>query len=75
MTEIEDINKHVEQLCNDYGLYIESASEKGFRIFTDNLSGITLFLEIEPPYGLSFYFLQRTHDVVYHGDRSDVHVV
>jgi hypothetical protein len=70
-----DLEKVIKKLCKDYSLYLEENNENGFRVFTDHCTGLTLFLKIEEQTNLSFYFLLRTYDVVYNGDRSDIHVV
>ena len=73
--EILKLKEIVEELCKKHYLTIEIAEENYFRIFTDQSSGITLFLQLDENYNLSFYFLQRTYDVFYTGDRSDAHVI
>ena len=73
--EILKLKEIVEELCKKHHLTIEIAEENYFRIFTDQSSGITLFLQLDECYNLSFHFLQRTHDVFYSGDRSDAHVI
>ncbi|WP_421830425.1 hypothetical protein [Larkinella sp.] len=75
MSDILELTKIIKELCADYSLLLETPSEGNFKIFTDHASGITLFLKIQGPTDFSFYFLQRTYDIVYHGDRSDVHVI
>lgn len=67
--------KFIEESCKENSLQVENFGDDSFKIFTDEASGITLFLEIKEPTGFSFYFLQRTHDIIYQGDRSDAHVV
>ncbi len=73
--EILKLKEIVEELCKKHHLTIEIAEENYFRIFTDQSSGITLFLQLDENYNLTFHFLQRTHDVFYSGDRSDAHVI
>ncbi|CAI2768161.1 restriction endonuclease [Flavobacterium collinsii] len=68
------LNKKVKELCDSFSFFIEESEENYFRIFTGHIDGLTLFLSIEE-HKVSFYFLVRTHDVVYHGDRSDIHIV
>lgn len=75
MSDILELTKFIKGLCADCSLQLETTSEGNFKIFTDHASGITLFLTIQGPTDFSFYFLQRTYDIVYHGDRSDVHVI
>ena len=70
-----NFTKKIKNLCDNYSLHLENKGDEYFRIFTDNASGITLFIEIKNGKNLSFYFQQRTYDVVYSGDRSDVHVI
>lgn len=65
----------IKAKCNEYSLTITSDSVNDFRIFTDHASGITLYLNFEKPTGFTFHFLERTYDIVYHGDRTDAHVV
>ncbi|MAG86187.1 MAG: hypothetical protein CMB97_02110 [Flavobacteriaceae bacterium] len=73
--EIHKLKEIVEELCEKYRLTIEIAEDNYFKIFTDQSSGITLFLQLDENQNLSFYFLQRTYDVFYTGDRSDAHVI
>jgi hypothetical protein len=75
MKREHDIIKYVQSLCSVYNLDLERSSENSFKINTDNASGISIILEIEDSNKLSFYFIQRTYDVFYHGDRTDAHVV
>ena len=75
MKESNEIIRFVEKLCSDSSLELERSSENYFKINTDNASGISIILEIEKENKLSFYFIQRTYDIFYHGDRTDAHVV
>lgn len=75
MIDNTELHNVIEELCEEYSLYLQNYSEEEYRIYTDYSSGITLFLKFEDNSKLSFYFLQRTPDVVYPGDRSDTHVV
>lgn len=70
----DEINQKIKELCDLFSFSFEKSSENYFKIFTGEIDGLTLFLNIEDN-KLSFYFLVRTHDVVYHGDRSDIHIV
>lgn len=74
---IKDTELHhiIKDLCDKHSLYLEEGENGVYRIFAGHISGITLFLKFEKQSNLSFYFLQRTYDVVYHGDRTDAHVV
>ncbi len=74
MIENSELHRIIKDLCDKHSLYLEESREQEFRIYTDYSSGITIFLKLEKHSNLSFYFLQRTLDVVYHGDRTDVHV-
>jgi len=71
----EDVLAFIEDYCEVSALMVQRNSESSFKIFTGHASGITLILNAEEPTDFSFYFLQRTYDVVYHGDRTDVHVI
>lgn len=75
---MEDPNKtlsgKVKELCDSFSFHLEESEENHFRIFTGHIDGLTLFLSIEEE-KVSFYFLVRTLDVVYHGDRSDIHII
>jgi len=73
--EISDLEKIVQKECNKHSLILEQVIDNHFKIFTDQSSGITLFLQLDDNQNLSFHFLQRTHDVFYSGDRSDAHVI
>lgn len=75
MSEISKLTKFIIERCEEHSLHLEESSNGKFRIFTDSASGITLFLEIKEPNDFSFYFLERTYDILYHGDRTDVHVI
>jgi len=62
--------------CDTFSLHLESdTSDSKIRIFTDNATGLTLCISLDGPSKFSFYYLVRTYDVVYNGDRSDIHVV
>lgn len=71
----KDLKSLITLQCEKLSLHLDNSSENNFRIFTDESSGITLFIEIDSQTNFSFYFLQRTHDVIYNGDRSDAHMV
>ncbi len=75
MVEFAKLTESVISICKDYSLQVEESANGKFRIFTDPASGITLFLDIKEPTDFSFYFLERTNDVLYNGDRTDVHVI
>lgn len=75
MSEIAKLTEYVNDLCEEHSLYVEESSNGRFRIFTDQASGLTLFLQVKGPTDFSFYFLERTYDILYNGDRTDVHVV
>ncbi|SMD42421.1 Restriction endonuclease [Aquiflexum balticum DSM 16537] len=75
MKSDNDIIQFAKKLCEIYNLDLEKSSENYFKINTDNASGISIIIEIDKANKLSFYFLQRTYDVFYHGDRTDAHVV
>lgn len=75
MERESDIKRFVQKICEGFNLYLERSSESYFKINTDNASGISIVLEIEESNKFSFYFIQRTYDVFYHGDRTDAHVV
>jgi hypothetical protein len=75
MSEISKLTEFIIDFCKEHSLFLEESSNGRFRIFTDSASGITLFLEINEPNNFSFYFLERTYDLLYHGDRTDVHVI
>ncbi len=75
MSELEKLTEYIISFSKEHSLYVEESENGRFRIFTDQASGITLFLEVKSPAEFSFYFLERTYDVLYHGDRTDVHVI
>lgn len=75
MSELAKLTETILHLCERYSLYVEDSANGNFRIFTDHASGITLFIKIKGPTDFSFYFLERTYNVHYNGDRTDVHVV
>jgi hypothetical protein len=75
MKSENSIAQFVDKLCADSNLELERSSENHFKINTDNASGLSIILDIEEGNKLSFYFIQRTYDVFYHGDRTDAHVV
>ncbi|KQS91730.1 restriction endonuclease [Chryseobacterium sp. Leaf394] len=68
------IQEHVKKICESFSFIVDNSDVNFFRIFTGEIDGLTLFLNIEDD-KLSFYFLVRTSDIVYHGDRSDIHIV
>lgn len=75
MIKHDELHSIIKGLCDEYSLSLEVSEKDVFRVYTDYFSGITIFFKFEEQSTLSFYFLQRTPDVVYQGDRSDVHVV
>jgi hypothetical protein len=56
-------------------LTIEEAKDGKYRISTSPALGVTLFIQITSPTEFTFYFLERTYDIVFSGDRTDVHVI
>ncbi len=75
MSEISKLTDLVYNTCKEINLQVESASDGNFRLFTDHATGITTFFNIKGPNDFSYYFLVRTYDVVFQGDRTDVHVI
>lgn len=75
MSEIEKLTEFIISFSKEHSLYVEESANGRFRIFTDQASGITLFLEVKSPTDFSFYFSERTYDILYNGDRTDVHVI
>lgn len=75
MSELDKLTEEILVLCKEYSLHVVEAAQGNFRIFTDSASGITLFIKVKEPTDFSFYFLERTYDILYNGDRTDVHVV
>jgi hypothetical protein len=70
-----ELTESIKEQCIEYSLTVEEVSHGNLKIFTDSASGITLVLKIKIPTDFSFYFLVRTNDIVYNGDRTDVHVI
>ncbi|KXX66714.1 restriction endonuclease [Flammeovirga sp. SJP92] len=75
MRHDSDIIEFVQGLCELSKLDLERSSKDYFKINTDNATGISIVLEIEDSSKLKFYFVQRTYDIFYQGDRTDAHVV
>lgn len=75
MSHVSEIEQFIKETCELHSLVLLEAKQGKYSICTEEASGITVFLEIEENKNISFYFLLRTHDVVYRGDRSDAHVV
>lgn len=75
MPKISNLTDLVRDTCKEFNLQVESGSDGNFRLFTGQATGITIFLKIEDPKNFSYYFLIRTYDVVFQGDRADVHVI
>jgi len=75
MSEITLLTDSIINNCKEHSLHVESASDGNFRLFTDTATGITIFFNIKDPNDFSYYFLVRTYDVVFQGDRTDVHVI
>ena len=65
----------IQELCEKYDLTIEAISKDGCQLYTDNATGVKLVLKYDSPKTFEFYFVIRTYDVVYRGDRSDAHVI
>ncbi len=68
------IEEHLKSICDSLSFNFESKEKSVFKIFTGEIDGLTLFLKIKEE-KISYYFLVRTHDIVYHGDRSDIHII
>jgi hypothetical protein len=75
MSEIASLFKFIEDSCKLFALTFSQVSEHNCEVFTDEASGITLFIEIKDLNDFSFYFSERTHDVFHRGDRTDIHVI
>lgn len=75
MSEISKLTDLIYSSCKEFNLQVESASDGNFRLSTDQATGITVFFNINSPNDFSYYFLVRTYDIVFQGDRTDVHVV
>jgi hypothetical protein len=73
-TPINKMRESIKEICESLSFYVENSDKYSYRIFTGEIDGLTLFLNIKED-NLSFYFLVRTHDIVYHGDRSDIHII
>ncbi|PCI35965.1 MAG: hypothetical protein COB60_01300, partial [Flavobacteriaceae bacterium] len=69
-----EIFEIIKETCDSLSFVIEQTGESSFSIYTGQIDGLTLFLNLEED-KMSFYFLVRTLDVVYNGDRSDIHIV
>lgn len=68
------IEENVKAICDSLSFIFENPEKNIFRIFTGEIDGLTLFLKIKDE-KLSYYFLVRTHDIIYPGDRSDIHII
>ncbi len=75
MSELTEIKQLIEASCKEYSLFLEERGSGSFKVFTDEASGISLILNVSDLSDFNYYFLVRTHDVVYQGDRSDAHVI
>jgi hypothetical protein len=75
MSDITSLTDSILNHCKELTLQVESASDGNFRLFTDQATGITIFFNIKGPNDFSYYFLVRTYDVVFQGDKTDVHVI
>ena len=75
MSDITSLTDSILNHCKELTLQVESASDGNFRLFTDQATGITIFFNIKEPNDFSYYFLVRTYDLVFQGDRTDVHVI
>lgn len=64
----------LQAACDAHALMLEAKGENSFKISTDSASGLSLIVDLEES-NFSFYYLIRTYDIIYHGDRSDVHVI
>lgn len=70
-----ELIEFVRNICEYKHLELIENSERYFKISTDHASGISIIIEFDESNKLDFYFLQRTHDIFYNGDRTDAHVV
>lgn len=73
--EISLLTDSILSQCKRHNMHVETATEGNFRLFTDQATGITIFFKINDIKNFSYYFLQRTNDYVFSGDRSDNHVI
>lgn len=64
-----------KKLCEEYGYKLVRESDNAFKIFIDEFSGIILNIHVENEYKFNFSFLIRTHDIIHHGDRTDIHII
>jgi hypothetical protein len=65
----------LQNLCKKYNLFLEKKAGGGFTVFTDDVIGIQLVINVSTVKDFNYYFVIRTHDIVYQGDRSDAHVI
>lgn len=75
MSEITSLTDSILNHCKDNSLQVEYASDGNFRLFTDQATGITIFSSVKDPNDFSYFFLLRTYDVFFQGDRTDVHEI
>ena len=69
----KDIKKTIDQLCNAFSFCYEMIDDVNYKIFIGEIDGITLLINIDED-KLRYHFQIRTHDIVYGGDRSDIHI-
>jgi len=75
MLDFVTISKSAKELCQYLTLPFTQDKENEFKVFTDDICGISLFVKCQSVNDFSFYFSERTRDIFHRGDRSDVHVI
>jgi hypothetical protein len=75
MAKADELRQLIVKQCEDYSLYFEDRGPGIFKVWTGHVSGISLILSANDPRDFNYYFLVRTFDVCYSGDRSDAHVI
>ncbi len=73
--EYDKLLKEIQELCKVCSLVLEEREKGSLKIFTDHASGISLYINVKSSSDFSFYYLVRTYDILYNGDRTDAHVI
>jgi len=65
----------IQSLGDSSGYKLTIGDDNSFRITTNQISGLILNISIDSNEKVEYHYIVRTYDVIYDGDRSDVHVI
>lgn len=75
MSNSKELGELIAKKCDEFSLYLTESGPSRYRIWTGHVDGISLIITVNDPRDFNYYYLARTEDVCYHGDRTDAHVI